>query len=69
MSDVIYKIIAYEPTEVVKWVYFCRKKTMERSSIDTYYRGTSKISAEVDNRSQNIKELFNVVWKKYKSCC
>ena len=32
MLDVI---IAKEPTEVVKCVYFCRKKTVERLSIDT----------------------------------
>ena len=50
--DVIHKSIAKEPTEVVnKWAYFCRKKN-SRKVVNCYHRGTSKISLEIDNRSQ-----------------
>ena len=68
MLDVIYKIIAKEPTEVVKWVYFCRKNS--RKVVNWYHGGTSKIAVEIDNRSQNTKELVNLIRKKeYRSWC
>ena len=57
MFDVI---IAKEPTEVLKCVYFCRKKTVERLSIDII-GGTSKISVNIDHSwSKNTEELVNV---------
>ena len=57
MLDVI---IAKEPTEVVKCVYFCRKKKVERLSIDII-GGTSKISVDIDHSwSKNTEELVNV---------
>ena len=55
MLDVI---IAKEPTEVVKCVYFCRKKTVERLSIDII---GGKISVDIDHSwSKNTEELVNV---------
>ena len=62
MLDVI---IAKEPTEVVKCVYFCRKKTVERLSIDII-GGTSKISVDIDHswiRTQKSWSMYRVAQK------
>ena len=37
--DVIYKIIAKEPTEVAKWVYFCRKNSRKVVNTDNWSNG------------------------------
>ena len=61
MLDVI---IAKEPTEVVKCVYFCRKKTVERLSIDII-GGTSKISVDIiaGVRTQKSWSMYRVAHK------